>query len=78
MVDSVWAADFLSVVERRGAVAVGNDEDMRGREDLQGSFKSVGDKASGLVAGDHETGIGNIGRGLGLGSVVGRWRVLLE
>lgn len=38
--DAVLRADVLGVVERRGGVAVCDDEDVRRREDLQGCLES--------------------------------------
>lgn len=48
------------------------------REDLQGSFESVGNESSRLVARNHETSVINSGWILSFCRVVGRWRVLLE
>ena len=78
MVHAVWAAHFFRVVERCRAVTVGDDEDVRWREDLQSGLECVGDESSRLVARDHKAGIGNIRLDLGLCGVVGRGRVLLE
>jgi hypothetical protein len=78
VVHAVWTADLFRVIERRWAVSVGDDEDVRWREDLQGSFECVGNKSSRLVAWDHEASIIDVGMDLGLCCEVGGWWVLLE
>ena len=78
MVYTVWTANLFSVVEWCGAVSVGDDEDVRRREDLQGGFKCVGDESCRLVAWNHEAGVRDIRLNLTLAGVFGSRRVSLE
>lgn len=63
VVDAVGAADFLGVVQGFRRVAVGDDEDVRGREGLEGGAEGVADEAGGFVAGDEEGGVADAGEG---------------
>lgn len=78
MVDSVRRANFLSVVQRRRAVSVGKNEDMRWWEDFEGCFKSGCNKIGRLVAGDEKSSVSDVVLNLGFGSELGWWRVLLK
>jgi hypothetical protein len=78
MVDSVRAAHLLSVIERRRTVTIGDDEDVRWREDLQGSFERCSDQSRRFVAWNHQTRICYVGLNLGVAGEVGRWRIFLE
>lgn len=78
VVDSVRRTHFFGVVQRCGAVSVGEDVDVRWREDLQSSFKSGCDQIGGLVAGNEKSSVFDVVLDLGFGSKFGWWRVLLE
>ena len=78
MVYTVWAAHLFRVVKRCLTVTVGNDKDVRWREDLQGSLEGVGDESGRLVARDHEASVGDVRFDLGLRREIGWWGVVLE
>jgi len=78
VVYTVWAANLFSVVEWCGTVSVGDDEDVRRREDLQGGFKCVGNESCGLVAWNHEAGVRDIRLNLSLAGIFGSRGVSLE
>jgi hypothetical protein len=78
VVHTVRAAHLLRIVERGGAVTVGDDKDLRWREDLQCSFEGGGNQACRFVAGNHQASIFDVGLHLGLAGKVGRRRIFLE
>jgi hypothetical protein len=78
VIDSVRGAYFLGVIEGSRAVTVGEDENVRWREDLQSRFKCGSNKSGRLVAGDQECSVSDIVLDLGLGSGCSWRRVLLE
>lgn len=78
MIHAVRTADLFRIVEWCRAVSVGDDEYIRWREDLQGSFECVGNESSRLIARNHEAGIVNVGMEFGLCREVGERWILLE
>lgn len=48
MVDTMWTTYFFRIIERFRAVAMGDDEDVRWRKDLECRFKRCGDQVGGL------------------------------
>lgn len=57
VIDAVGAADGFGIVERGGAVAVGDYENVVGGEDLEGGVKGGADDSGRFVAGDEEGGV---------------------
>jgi len=78
VVDTIRRTHFLGIVQRCGAVSVGEDVDVRWREDLQSSFKSGCDQIGGLVARNEKSSVLDIVLDLGFGSEFGWRRILLE
>lgn len=78
MSHSVRCTDFFSVVERCDAVSVGNNEDILGRENLQGSLQCSSNEFRRLVTRYQECRVGIILLDIFLGVVSNEGRVALE